>query len=200
VQKLEFIAEGFAETGSEIEPAELERFFEAHRDDYLVEAHASFTHVFYDAERRGWEGARARARADLARLNAEGALFSEAPRHGDRFPYHVNYVERTPDYVRSHFGAPLAEAIFALEPDEGTWRGPFESPYGAHLVMVVAQEPARAPDLDEVRGRVEQDARHARVRERTEAAIREIVGRYRVVMALGRDELDARAATGAPGS
>ena len=34
-------------------------------------------------------------------------------RHGDRFPYFVNYVERDPQFVRSHFGAPMAEQVFA---------------------------------------------------------------------------------------
>ena len=89
-------------------------------------------------------------------------------------------MERTPDYVGSHFGPAMAQAVFAIEPGDGRWHGPFESPYGAHLVLVSARRAARTPSLDEIRGRVEEDARRARVRERTEAAIREIVDRYEV--------------------
>ncbi len=183
VQKLEFVAQGFAEADGGLDEAELAAFFAAHRDEYRVAPHVTFTHVFLDAERRGWEDARSEARAALARLRAERVPFTGAPRHGDRFLYHLNYVERTPEYVTSHFGPETGRALFALEPDASRWHGPFESPFGAHLVMVTDRAAGRLPTLDEVRGRVEEDARRARMRERSEEAIRAIVDRYDVRIA-----------------
>ncbi|MDJ0867282.1 MAG: peptidylprolyl isomerase [Myxococcota bacterium] len=180
VQKLEFVAQGFAEAGTAVGAAELASFFEAHRDDYREPPSVTFTHVFFDAERRGREEARREAAAALASLERDRVGFADAAGRGDRFLYHRNYVERTPDYVGSHFGPAMAQAVFAIEPGDGRWHGPFESPYGAHLVLVSARRAARTPSLDEIRGRVEDDARRARVRERTEAAIREIVDRYEV--------------------
>ena len=53
--------------------------------------------------------------------------FSDAPQHGDRFPFFLNYVERDPQFVVSHFGLPMAEGVFALEADDSRWHGPFES-------------------------------------------------------------------------
>ena len=58
--------------------------------------------------------ARKRCTAKLAELNKQQVLFSNAPRHGDRFPYFLNYVERDPQIVASHFGLPMAEEVFAL--------------------------------------------------------------------------------------
>ena len=180
VQKLEFITEGFAETSVDVDDAAVRRYFDANKDDYYVEPYVTFTHVFFDTENRSREQAHALAEKKLAELNRAGTPFSDAPKHGDRFLYHVNYVERTPDYVASHFGPAMAEALFALEPNDLVWRGPFDSPYGVHLVMMITNEPGREPALSEIEDRVREDARRAMIREKTEEAIAEIIGAYEV--------------------
>ena len=180
VQKLEFITEGFAEAGASMDEAALQRYFDANKADYYVEPYVTFTHVFFQTEDRPREQARALADKELQRLNRNSVLFSDAPQHGDRFLYHVNYVERTPDYVGSHFGPPMAKALFELEPNEFVWRGPFDSPYGVHLVLLTTNEPGREPELAELEGRVREDARRAKVREETEAAIADVVDAYDV--------------------
>jgi hypothetical protein len=180
VQKLEFITEGFAEASVEIDDAAMRRYFDANKRDYYVEPYVTFTHVFFDAEKRSREEARALAETKLSELNRNATPFSDAPRHGDRFPYHVNYVERTPEYVSSHFGDPMAKALFELEPNDLVWRGPFDSPYGIHLVLLITNQPGRDPELREIEGRVREDARRAMIQEKTEEAIAEIVETYDV--------------------
>ncbi len=180
VQKVEFITEGFAEASTVIDEAELQRYFEQHIEEYYVEPYATFAHVFFETEDRPRAEARALAEAKLLELNGKNVHFSEAPRHGDRFLYHVNYVERTPEYVASHFGPDMAKALFALEPSESTWAGPFDSPYGVHLVMLTNRAAGRKPALDEIRTRVEDDAGRARVRKGTAEAISGIVDAYDV--------------------
>ena len=180
VQKLEFITEGFAEAGADVDEAAVQRYFDANNADYYVEPYVTFTHVFFQTEDRPREQARALAEKELQKLNRNGVPFSDAPQHGDRFLYHVNYVERTPDYVGSHFGPPMTRALFELEPNDFVWRGPFDSPYGVHLVLLTTNEPGREPELAELEGRVREDARRARVREETEAAIADVVDAYDV--------------------
>lgn len=180
IQKVEFLAQGFADAAAAPDENGVQDYFEANRDDYYVDASVTFTHVFFDAEKKGVEAAQFAALAKLGDLNANGVPFANAPRHGDRFLYHLNYVERTPDFVASHFGAEMAAAIFALEADDGVWRGPYWSPYGAHLVLVAKTVPGRFPGLEEVRERVEDDARRAQARVRMDAAIGEIVKTYEV--------------------
>ena len=180
VQKLEFITEGFAEAGANLDQAALRRYFDANKADYYVEPFVTFTHVFFETEDRPRAEAQAAAEKKLVELNRDSVLFADAPQHGDRFLYHVNYVERTPEYVASHFGVPMAKALFELEPNDLIWRGPFDSPYGVHLVLLTTSEPGRDPDLSELEGRVREDAKRARIREETEAAIADIVGTYDV--------------------
>jgi parvulin-like peptidyl-prolyl isomerase len=187
VQKLEFITEGFAEAGADVDEAALRRYFDANKADYYVEPYVTFTHVFFETEDRPRAQVRATAEKKLLELNRDGALFVDAPQHGDRFPYHVNYVERTPDYVASHFGVPMAKALFELEPNDLVWRGPFDSPYGVHLVMLTTNEPGREPELAELEERVREDATRAIIREETEAAIADIIEAYDVRVVYERD-------------
>lgn len=188
VQKVEFITEGFAEASSAVDEAALRRYFDANKDDYYVEPYVTFTHVFFETEDRSREEARALAKKKLAELNRDKVLFSEAPQHGERFLYHVNYVERTPEYVASHFGVEMEKALFELSPDDEVWVGPFDSPYGVHLVMLTTNEPGREPALEEIKGRVIDDARRAAVRERTAEAIDDIVDAYDVRIVYQHDE------------
>lgn len=186
VQKLEFITEGFVEGTAEIDEAAIRRYFDANKADYYVEPHVTFTHVYFDTEDRPRDQVRAVAEKKLAELNRDGVPFTDAPQHGDRFLYHVNYVERTPEYVASHFGVPMAQALFELQPNDLIWRGPFDSPYGVHLVMLITNQPGREPELAEIEGRVREDARRAMIREKTEATIAEIVTTYEVRVAYER--------------
>jgi len=188
VQKLEFITEGFAEAGAKVDQAALRRYFDANKADYYVEPFVTFTHVFFETEDRPREEAHAAAEMKLVELNRNGVPFADAPQHGDRFLYHVNYVERTPDYVASHFGVPMAKAIFELEPNDFIWKGPFDSPYGVHLVLLTTNEPGRDPELAELEDRVRVDAQRATIRAETEAAIADIVGSYDVRVVYERED------------
>jgi hypothetical protein len=188
VQKLEFITEGFAEAGAKVDQAALRRYFDANKADYYVEPFVTFTHVFFETEDRPREQAHTAAEEKLIELNRDGVQFADAPQHGDRFLYHVNYVERTPDYVASHFGVPMAKAVFELEPNDFIWKGPFDSPYGMHLVLLTTNEPGRDPELAELEDRVRVDAQRAMIREETEAAIADIVGSYEVRVVYERED------------
>ena len=139
-----------------------------------------FTHVFFDANRHGRDTAVSFANAKLAELNQEKVIFSDAPRHGDRFPFFVNYVERGPEFVASHFGAPMAQGIFAIEPSDTTWHGPLESEYGAHLVMLTRKADGRYPELAEVEASVRDDAEGEAIAEQKNKAIQAIVDTYEV--------------------
>ena len=92
VQKLRYLAEGFADD-QVISDADVEDYFEANRSAYEVDPRITFTHVFFNAERRGRDEALRLAEEKLPELNETAVRFDEAAAHGDRFPYFVNYVE-----------------------------------------------------------------------------------------------------------
>jgi len=119
IQSIEFITDDLASVAVEVADEDVQAYFDANREDYYVDPFVTFTHVFFNNERHGREVSLALATAKLAELNGQRVPFSNATRHGDRFPYFVNYVERGPQFVISHFGAPMAEAVFALAPSTG---------------------------------------------------------------------------------
>ena len=68
----------------------------------------------------------------------------------------------------------------ALPP--GPWSGPVRSAFGAHLVELLALEPATAPQFEVVRGAVEEDWRRAKADELREAQYQSLRARYEVVL------------------
>jgi len=188
IQSIEFITNGFVTANVEVSDADVAAYFDDHRDDYYIEPFVTFTHVFFATDVHSVDEAFAVAQAKRAELNRNGAVFSEATRHGDRFPYFVNYVERDPSFVASHFGQPMADALFDLTPSETEWRGPFVSPHGPHVVLLTRNVPGRYPALDEVLSDVRQDAERVALDAAQEAAIEAIVATYEVRRDIVRQE------------
>ena len=174
VQKMQFMAEGTNAGIDAISEVELGQYYESHRQDYEIPALVTFTHVFFSADRHG-NGVDERARETLGILNRDEVRFDQAPNFGERFPYHLNYVERSQEEVAGHFGKLLAEAVFQLRPNKKIGQGPIKSTFGSPLILVTQNLPARVPPLDEVRDRIATEVQLGRERERKQTAINEIV-------------------------
>ena len=182
IQSLQFITNGFVNAAIDVSDEDVAEYYEANKDDYFVDPYITFTHVYFSTDRHGAEQARALAETKLAQLNSESVHFSESTRHGERFLYNVNYVERTADFIASHFGTPMATAVFELEPDSETWRGPFESSYGYHVVMLTRRTDGNQPELSEIEAAVRDDAERIAINELNELAVQAIVATYDVRM------------------
>lgn len=150
VQKMEFLLN---DVNAPAEPgeAELSAFYDSHAERYVTPERATFSHIFFSAE-RGEHDARQRASDALNRI-AHGASVATL---GDPFPdlfhfsgYEAGQVERL--FGRNEF----ASAVFAAP--VGRWMGPYRSSYGWHLLSVEARQPAAQPALAEVRDRVRTD-------------------------------------------
>lgn len=180
VQQLEFITRGFADVAVELEDGEIERYFAAHQADFSVGPEVSFVHVFFSNNVHGEKEAEALARDELRRLNAQKTSFNAALSRGDRFLYHANYINRGTEEIASHFGGTMQQQLFQLRPSDNEWRGPFRSPYGVHLVLLVRNEAGYTPALAQVRERVEYAARQAKLRSRFEDALQAVIRKYKV--------------------
>jgi ribosomal protein L29 len=180
IQKVDYIARGFAESFSEVTDEDIKKYFKENKNDYFIDPRITFTHVFFSAELHGENEARMLAEQKLEELQRTHAKFHDASKHGERFLYGMNYVERSELFVKSHFGREMTGQLFDVEPKEGHWYGPFMSSHGAHLVMVTQRQPGRMPSLEEVRSRVEQEAKRALTEERTKEATQQIVDSYEV--------------------
>jgi hypothetical protein len=157
VQKMRFLMDDLTEGGSKPGDAVLSEYLKKNKDVYTLEPSVTFTHVFVDSTLHGDKTAREKAERLKAELNSRGAAFNDAPQFGDRFPFLQNYVERTPDFVTSHFGAEFLAGLEKIAPSENVWSGPVKSMHGYHLLMVTSRLPARLPELHEIRAQVEED-------------------------------------------
>ncbi len=178
IQKIDYVARGFAESSGKATAEDIQKYFSENKNDYYIEPRITFTHVYFSAKRHGAEKAKTLAEQKLTELERTKATFHDASKHGERFLYGMNYVERSELYVDSHFGPEMTKKVFAVEPKQGSWYGPFVSTHGAHLVMVTQKQTGRMPTLAEVRTRVEQEARRAITEERAKEATQKIVESY----------------------
>jgi len=124
------------------------------------------------------------ARDKLKILNKEKSIFSDATKHGDRFLYHINYVERTKDFVASHFGNDMSDKLFEITAVNDFWYGPFISLYGAHLVMIINNQVGRLPKVSEIQSRVAADYLIAEKKKQLEIVVKKIISGYDVQITL----------------
>jgi hypothetical protein len=171
-QKLAFLADGAGpEPPGE---ADLEAWLRDHAADYAIPARYSVRQVFFDPARRGAAlgAAMDAARSALASGRGPAAELGDAtllPAALERVP--LSELEKV-------FGGEFAQAVAALPP--GSWQGPIQSGYGAHLVLVEAREEASAPALAAVRAEVERDWLRSRAEASSEAFYRKLRERYSV--------------------
>lgn len=192
VQKVEFINQRFVDSVTDLSDENIKNFFNENKEAYFVEPYVTFTHVFFDKETHGSEMAEKLANEKLSELNRNKVSFTDSTGEGDRFLYHKNYVERTPDYVKSHFGADMAEELFRLEPSNTVWHGPYESPYGYHLVMLTSNKTGRYPEFKDVLERVQQDAEYEHNKRKNEEIIKDIIDSYDIRIVYDRKSEDSK--------
>ncbi len=150
---------------------ELAAYLSAHPERFTAPARVRFSHVFLSRARRG-ASLMIEARRLLAEL-AAGADPLDAATRGDPLPLPSQVPLTRLPAVAQMFGSKFARAVADTAP--GAWAGPFESPYGLHLVRVSALEPPSLPPLSAVRTQV----RAALIAERREAAAARAIARLR---------------------
>jgi hypothetical protein len=145
-QKMEFFLEDMIVGPDE---TELRSFFKASADKFRTEARISFRQIFVSSKR---SDPKSDAEAMLPRLVALGA---EAQGDGDPLPLPESFGPTPLSQIRSQFGEDFVRHLSSAQP--GNWAGPLKSAYGFHLVLVRAVEPARLPQLQEVRDAVRRE-------------------------------------------
>jgi PPIC-type PPIASE domain len=181
VQKMRFLIEGMAEGSAKPSDAALAEYLQKNMVRYVVDPSVTFTHVFFDSSVHGDRQARELALRLKDNLNASGAVFSDAPKYGDRFPFLQNYVERKFDYVASQFGNEFVSGLKQNAPSEEHWIGPIRSTYGYHVVLMTRLTEARVPALNEIRSQVADDWLRDQIEDERSRAMNQLVSRYKIV-------------------
>jgi hypothetical protein len=169
-QKMTFFAESGAEAGA-ADANTLRAHLAANPDRFATPPRIAFAQVYLGENPTGTEIAAVRqslnAGADPETLGAPTLL----PPSLQLAPASV---------IESAFGPGFFNRLAAVE--AGAWEGPIESALGAHMVRVMAQEPARTPPFEAIRERVEADWRASRAEALRAAFAEALVARYRVTL------------------
>ena len=179
IQKMDYLAQGFYDELKPLSDTDLQAYYAEHRQRYQKPASATFSHVFISSEKRSVEEARVLAEALQKELNGERVPFENAPRYGERFLYHRNYVNRDDDEIGSHFGNRFQEQLFGYQVSD-TWQGPLQSNYGWHLVMLVKNSSSYIPELSAIAPSVFADAQRDREQEIKALAIDGLIAKYTI--------------------
>jgi hypothetical protein len=167
-QKMRYLADDLADQTPD--DAELQAWFEAHPEDYRIEARYTLRQVYFDPLRHG-DAIDAVIDAARARLTTGGEIDV-----GDATLLPTALADASSGEVARTFGADFAAALDDLPVSE--WIGPVRSGYGLHLVRIDAREPARHPSLDEVRAAVERDLLSARREDANDAVFEALRKNY----------------------
>ena len=183
IQKMEYIAQGFYDDLEPINEAQLQSYFRKNKDQYQIDAAITFTHVFLPVANSADDlQTRRQTEALLIELNAGPVPFERAGQYGKRFLYNLNYVERTPQYIASHFGDPFERSLFLLDV-RPQWQGPVRSEFGFHLVLITEKTAIRVPELSEVAPMVLADAQREQQTAQKAEAINALLAKYTVLAA-----------------
>lgn len=180
IQKMDFIFQGFADTEQSIPEADLITYYNANKNNYIEDATATFTHIFFATNDQDTRAASTKATALQETLNANNIPFEDAGKYGDRFYFLKNYVSRPGKMIRDHFGNEIAEYILGTN-TYNQWVGPLQSEYGSHLIMIRSVKAARIMALSEVANQVLDDLRRVRLDEARRAAFEKVAQKYTVV-------------------
>jgi hypothetical protein len=168
-QKMAFASEDLAPVPEPTE-ADLKAWYDAHPQDHLVPAKATFRHVFFSDDAPGAEAA---ARAALSRPNPLGA--------GQPFALPLSYAGVEMRDILRDYGPDFARKLEDAAP--GQWTGPVRSAYGWHIVRVEGRSGVSRAPFEAVRADVAEAWKSERRKAGNAAFIRSLRQRYRVEVA-----------------
>lgn len=176
-QKLEFLTEPNDEA-LQADDATLQTYLDANRATFRVEPKIAFDQVFLNPDKPG-EAAPVRARKSLEVLKASepGDVPADV---GDPTLLQGSMKLSPLSLVARNFGDSLAAKLTDLPENE--WAGPIESPYGLHLVRVIARVDGYDPALAEIRDVVKQKWRADKRDAFQDQAYDQLLSKYDVVL------------------
>ena len=171
-QKMEFLTQ---DVSSAVQPddVQLREFFGANSQRYAKPERISFRHVFFSKDRRG-----AHLDADVeAALRALGNG-ADDNQIGDPFLREREFVKADATDVTAALGSEFAARILTFP--AGSWRGPVESTYGVHLVLVSERIAAPPIPFEAVHDSVMRDLLDERRLSANRDLVQRLKARYRI--------------------
>lgn len=154
-QKLDFISGDLAQMKEPADTA-LQAFYVKHKDKYLQQASYTFSHIYFNADKR--DHAKADALALLSSLPVTDNNLPALARLGDAFAFAYHTGEATAKEIDGQMGEGFSAALAKLP--VGKWSGPILSGFGSHLIFIDAVKPASEPVFASIKDQLLNDYRY----------------------------------------
>jgi parvulin-like peptidyl-prolyl isomerase len=179
VQKMRFLLD-VAPASNQPTEADLRDYYQRHASRYAVPERVSFEHIYFSSDRD--EGSTLkRAAGARERLLEGGEEFSDPASLGDPFPDNMLFSDVSEADATRIFGrSQLTQELPRLP--VGQWSDPLRSGLGVHLVRIINRARAGSLPFKAVRGKVAEDFTRQAADARSRRAIKELAGRYEVVL------------------
>lgn len=171
-QKIEFIVDDMA-AGRSPTDEELSEFLRQNHERYATEPTVAFQQVFLSAERRG-----PALVEDANRMLRELQAGADPLSFGDPTVLPQSMRASQLSSVERVFGKEFSAAL--AEAPTGSWAGPVQSTFGAHLVQILEKQGGQAATLDTARAQLERDWREAERQRARDAYIRTLKEKYSI--------------------
>jgi hypothetical protein len=183
-QKMEFLNAALAEQ-REPTDAELQAYLDANPGKFRRPARYSFRQNYLGPDVAGTE----RRAADLlARLQADPALGADPQALGDPTLLPPGLDSASEQEIAATFGTEFADSVSGLAKD--TWRGPYPSSYGLHLIRLTGKEEGGLPELGQIRSAVAREWSNERRQEADDHFYQALRARFSVEIRLPKESAD----------
>jgi len=154
-QKLDFLSSDLAQMKAPADTA-LQSYYLKHKDKYLQQASYSFSHIYFNADKR--PQAKADAVALLPSLPPTDDDLSELVKLGDAFVFAYHTDNAPAKEIDAQMGEGFSAELAKLP--VGKWSGPILSGFGAHLIFIDAAEPATEAPFASIKEQLLNDYRY----------------------------------------
>jgi hypothetical protein len=178
-QKMDFL---FKDLSDITEPSddELQAYLQEKRSTYEIPGQLTFTHVYFNTDKRGEKEAAEAVRQLVKKLNSNKGVPTDVSVMGDPFLLPSRYSDKSLVEIRGEFGHEFAETV--RDQKSGTWQGPVASGYGLHAVYVHERSDAELPDFNDIKERIKEDWISEKQRELARKAYEKLRKRYQVLL------------------
>jgi hypothetical protein len=154
--------------------AQLRAAFADSREQFRLPVRFSILQLFFNREREA-EVESVIATIQQQHLNAKTSRHLSSP-----FMSGYEFLGQTPKQLARHFGAQFVSELVKAGPVAGQWVGPIRSVYGLHYVWVMAIEPGREAQFEQVEPQVRRDLEAKARRQALQNAIAALRNDYEV--------------------
>ncbi|BFT32166.1 peptidylprolyl isomerase [Alteromonas sp. D210916BOD_24] len=173
-QKLLFIAEG-TESIDAPDQQTLHDWYLQHQSRFAAKETRTFTQkLFHKSPSSDKAWTEALQALDYLTTHPASSLVTEATLLPDTMRM------ATQEQASQIFGNTLAQVIFRAP--KGSWQGPFESPFGVHLLFIEEIQDAYVPEFEKVAGQVESDWYYRQRLTRQQTYFEELRKGYRITV------------------